>query len=39
MLVGDIQYVETGEILSVDGILVECYNVVTDESAMTGEDI
>lgn len=39
MLVGDIQYVETGEILSVDGVLVECHNVVTDESAMTGEDI
>ena len=36
MLVGDIQYVETGEILSVDGVLVEAFNIVTDESAMTG---
>ena len=36
MLVGDIQMVETGEILSVDGILLEGHNVVADESAMTG---
>lgn len=39
MLVGDIQYVETGEIMSVDGVLVEAFNIVTDESAMTGENI
>ena len=36
MLVGDIQQVETGEILSVDGILVEGHDLVADESAMTG---
>lgn len=39
MLVGDIQYVDTGEILSVDGVVIESYNLVTDESAMTGENI
>ncbi len=36
ILVGDIQYVDTGEIVSVDGILIEAFSVVTDESAMTG---
>lgn len=36
MIVGDIQMVETGEILSVDGILLEGHNVEADESAMTG---
>lgn len=36
VLVGDIQYVETGEIISVDGILIESFNLVADESAMTG---
>lgn len=30
VLVGDIQYVETGEIISVDGILIESNNVVAD---------
>lgn len=30
MLVGDIQYVDTGEILSVDGVVIESYNLVTD---------
>ena len=37
ILVGDIQEIETGEIISVDGILVNNNNIVTDESAMTGE--
>ncbi len=37
LLVGDIVEVETGEILSVDGILIESNNLTTDESSMTGE--
>ena len=37
MLVGDIQEIETGEIVSADGILVQSHNIVADESAMTGE--
>ena len=36
-MVGDIQLVETGEIVSVDGLVVESNNIVADESAMTGE--
>ena len=37
LLVGDIQLVETGEIISVDGLVVESHNIIADESAMTGE--
>lgn len=37
LVVGDIQLVETGEIISVDGLVVESHNIVADESAMTGE--
>jgi len=37
MLVGDIQEIETGEIISVDGLLIQSNNIVADESAMTGE--
>lgn len=29
-VVGDIQYVETGEILSVDGLLIESNNLIAD---------
>ncbi len=36
VLVGDIQEVSTGEILSVDGVLIEGFNLIADESAMTG---
>jgi Ca2+ transporting ATPase len=36
LVVGDIQLVETGEIISVDGLVVESHNIVADESAMTG---
>ena len=36
MNVGDIQEVETGEILSVDGVLIEGHDLTTDESSMTG---
>lgn len=35
--VGDLVEIETGEILSVDGVLVEGSNVTADESAITGE--
>ncbi len=37
LVVGDIQEIETGEIISVDGLVVESHNIVADESAMTGE--
>jgi len=36
LLVGDIVEVETGEILSVDGILIEGNNISVDESSLTG---
>lgn len=39
LLVGDIQLIETGEIISVDGVLTESHDIVADESAMTGEPI
>jgi P-type E1-E2 ATPase len=38
-LVGDIVEVETGEILSVDGILIEGSEISVDESSLTGETI
>lgn len=37
LLVGDVVEVETGEILSVDGILIQGNNVSVDESSITGE--
>lgn len=37
LLVGDIVQIETGEILSVDGVVVESKRMSIDESAMTGE--
>jgi Ca2+ transporting ATPase len=37
LLVGDIVEIETGEILSIDGILIEGANVSVDESSITGE--
>lgn len=36
LLVGDLVYIETGEILSVDGIVTEANRLSIDESAMTG---
>lgn len=39
LLVGDIQIVETGEIISVDGLLLESHNLIADESSMTGEPL
>jgi len=37
LLVGDIVQIETGEILSVDGLLINGSNVSADESSITGE--
>jgi Ca2+ transporting ATPase len=37
LLVGDVVEIETGEILSIDGILIEGANVSVDESSITGE--
>lgn len=37
MLVGDLVQIETGEILSVDGIVVKSNRLTLDESSMTGE--
>lgn len=37
VLVGDILFVEPGEIVPVDGIFLEGHNVKCDESAATGE--
>ena len=39
LLVGDIQIVETGEIISVDGLVIESHNLIADESSMTGEPL
>jgi Ca2+ transporting ATPase len=39
LLVGDIQIIETGEIISVDGFLLEGHNLIADESSMTGEPL
>ncbi len=37
LLVGDLVQVETGEIISVDGIVYNASNLSTDESSVTGE--
>ena len=37
LLVGDVVQVETGEIISVDGIVIEANRLSVDESSMTGE--
>jgi Ca2+ transporting ATPase len=37
LLVGDLVQIETGEILSVDGIAVKANRLTIDESSMTGE--
>ena len=37
VLVGDIVLIETGEILSVDGVVIESRRLHTDESSITGE--
>lgn len=37
LLVGDVVQIETGEIISVDGVVIEAKRLNIDESAMTGE--
>lgn len=37
LLVGDLVHIETGEILSVDGVIVQSKRLMTNESSMTGE--
>jgi P-type Ca2+ transporter type 2B len=37
LLVGDLVHIETGEILSVDGVVVQSKRLMTNESSMTGE--
>ncbi len=37
LLVGDVVQVETGEIISVDGIVFKASKMSTDESSITGE--
>ncbi|KAI8914912.1 hypothetical protein DFJ77DRAFT_463922 [Powellomyces hirtus] len=39
LLVGDIAHIETGDVLPGDGVLVQGFNVETDESSLTGEPI
>ena len=39
LMVGDLVEVETGEILSVDGLIVRGTEVMSDESAITGESL
>ncbi len=39
LLVGDIVQIETGEILSVDGIAIKANRLEIDESSMTGESV
>lgn len=37
LLVGDVVRIETGEVMSCDGVLVECNGLVTDETSVTGD--
>lgn len=37
LVVGDVLFVEAGDVVPVDGVLIESNNLVLDESAMTGE--
>lgn len=39
LLVGDIVKIETGEIMSVDGVLTQCHDIALDEASMTGESL
>jgi len=37
LLAGDVLYIEQGDILPVDGIIIKSNNVIADESSITGE--
>jgi len=37
LVVGDIMHIEAGDVIPVDAVLVDGYNIVCDESAATGE--
>ena len=37
VVVGDIMHLEVGDIISVDGVLIDGYNITCDESDATGE--
>ncbi|KAI9101221.1 hypothetical protein DFS34DRAFT_462592 [Phlyctochytrium arcticum] len=39
LLVGDIAILETGDVLPADGVLVQGFNLDTDESSLTGEPV
>lgn len=37
LVVGDVVHIQTGDILPADGVLIEGFDIETDESTMTGE--
>jgi len=37
IVVGDIMHMEAGDVVNVDGVLLDGYNISCDESAATGE--
>jgi len=37
VVVGDIMHLEAGDVVTVDGVLLDGYNISCDESAATGE--
>lgn len=39
VLVGDVMHLEAGDIVNVDGVLMDGYNISCDESSVTGEAI
>ncbi|KAJ3400440.1 hypothetical protein HDU80_006965 [Chytriomyces hyalinus] len=39
LLVGDILHIQAGDVLPADGLVVQAFNISTDESAMTGEAV
>ncbi|TPX77584.1 hypothetical protein CcCBS67573_g01151 [Chytriomyces confervae] len=39
LLVGDICHITAGDLLPADGLVIQAFNVSTDESAMTGESV
>ncbi|KAJ3222587.1 hypothetical protein HDU81_009800 [Chytriomyces hyalinus] len=39
LLVGDILHIQAGDVLPADGLVIQAFNISTDESAMTGEAV